>query len=253
VLFRSPASTQVNVLTHAMRARKERGAKIAVVDIYRNATMKQADIEIVLQPGTDGAFACAVMHVLFRDGYADWDYLEKYSDCPKEFEQHLQDKTPEWASAITGLSVDVIEGFAKLVGETKKTYLRLGYGFTRTRNGAVNMHAASAISTVTGAWAHEGGGAFHTNGAIFGVNDSLTTASDALDPNVRVLDQCRLGAILAGEKADLGDGPPVTAMLIQNTNPMAKKFLHRSESFTDNPVSETAVRVSFVMGTRISR
>ena len=41
--------------------------KIAAVDIYNNDTMKQADIKIILRPGTDGAFACGVMHVLFRD------------------------------------------------------------------------------------------------------------------------------------------------------------------------------------------
>ncbi|OYW31895.1 MAG: hypothetical protein B7Z45_09845, partial [Azorhizobium sp. 12-66-6] len=59
-------ATQVNVMTHAIRARKERGAKIAVVDVYRTATMEQADIPLLIRPGTDGALACAVMHVLFR-------------------------------------------------------------------------------------------------------------------------------------------------------------------------------------------
>ena len=52
-------ATQVNVMTHAIRARKERGAKIVVVDIYDNATMKQADLALCLRPGTDGALACA--------------------------------------------------------------------------------------------------------------------------------------------------------------------------------------------------
>ncbi|HTO67049.1 MAG TPA: molybdopterin-dependent oxidoreductase, partial [Bradyrhizobium sp.] len=51
----NPVNTQVNVMTHASRARKERGAKIAAVDIYNNETMKQADIKIILRPGTDGA------------------------------------------------------------------------------------------------------------------------------------------------------------------------------------------------------
>src|SRR5690606_33108333 len=60
------AVTQVNVMTHAIRARKERGARIVVIDIYRNATMKQAYLGLVLRPGTDAALACAVMHVLFR-------------------------------------------------------------------------------------------------------------------------------------------------------------------------------------------
>src|ERR1700722_20376023 len=68
-------NTQVNVMTHATRARKERGAKIVVVDVYMNGTMRQADLPVLIRPGTDGALACAVMHCLFRDGKADWDYL----------------------------------------------------------------------------------------------------------------------------------------------------------------------------------
>src|SRR4029079_13488926 len=80
--------TQVNVMTHAIRARKERGATIVVIDIYENATVKQADMGLVLKPGTDGALACAVMHVLFREGLADRAYLEKYTDDPKGLEAH---------------------------------------------------------------------------------------------------------------------------------------------------------------------
>ena len=107
-------STQVNVMTHAMRARKERGAKIVVVDIYRNDTMKQADLALCLKPGTDGALACAIMHALFRDGLADRAYLARYTDAPEELEAHLATRDPQWASAITGLPVAEIEAFAAL-------------------------------------------------------------------------------------------------------------------------------------------
>ena len=91
-------STQVNVMTHAVRARKERGAKIAAVDIYMNGTMEQADLPVLVKPGTDGALACAVMHCLFRDGKADWDYLDKYTDAPRELEAHL--RTPRSAMGV---------------------------------------------------------------------------------------------------------------------------------------------------------
>ena len=84
------ANTQVNVMTHATRARKERGAKIVAIDVYMNATMKQADLPVLIRPGTDGALACAVMHCLFRDGKADWDYLERYTDAPHELAAHVQ-------------------------------------------------------------------------------------------------------------------------------------------------------------------
>ena len=135
--------------------------------------MKQADIRILLKPGTDGAFACAVMHVLFREGLADRDYLDRYSDDPAGLESHLRDRTPEWAEAICGVPVTEIEAFARLVGTTKRTFFRLGYGFTRQRNGAVNMHAALSLAVVTGCYQYEGGGAFHSNSDIFRLDKSL--------------------------------------------------------------------------------
>lgn len=216
----NPVNTQVNVMTHAMRARKERGAKIAAIDVYNNDTMKQADIKILLKPGTDGAFACAVMHVLFREGYADRAYLAAYTDCPDELEAHLATRTPEWASAISGVPVGEIEAFARAVGQTQRTFFRLGYGFTRSRNGAAQMHAALCIPAVTGAWQYEGGGAFFNNFAIWKFNESIIEGHDARDNSTRVLDQSRIGRILTGDVVALKNGPPVKAMLIQNTNPM---------------------------------
>jgi anaerobic selenocysteine-containing dehydrogenase len=211
--------TQVNVMTHAVKARKERGAKIVVSDVYENATMKQADIGLIVKPGTDAALACAVMHVLFREGMADRPYLEKYTDDPKGLEAHLATRTPEWASAITGLSVAEIEAFARLVGTTKRTYFRLGYGFSRQRNGSVNMHAASCIAAVTGCWQYEGGGAFHSNSGIYKLNTELLEGTRMRDPGIRYLDHSRIGPVLTGAPDALYGGPPVTAMLIQNTNP----------------------------------
>ncbi|MCB1477752.1 MAG: molybdopterin oxidoreductase family protein [Rhodobiaceae bacterium] len=214
-------STQVNVMTHATKARKDRGAKIVVIDVYMNDTMKQADLALCLKPGSDGALACAVMHCLFRDGHADRGYMAKYADCPDELEAHLKTRGPEWAAPITGLSVEQIEAFAKLLGERKRTFLRLGYGFTRSRNGAVNMHAASCIATVMGSWPLEGGGAFHNNGAIYNLNNNITTAADRRDPSIRLIDQSRIGQALTGDADALFGGPPVTAMLVQNTNPVS--------------------------------
>ncbi len=214
-------STQVNVMTHATRARKERGAKIAAVDIYMNGTMQQADLPVLVKPGTDGALACAVMHCLFRDGCADWDYLEKYTDAPRELEAHVRSRDPKWASEITGTPVGTIEEFARLIGERKRAFFRLGYGFSRSRNGAANMHAASCIPAVTGAWQLEGGGAFHINADIYKLDKTIIEGLDVWDRSVRMLDQSRIGAILTGDAEALQNGPPVTAMLIQNTNPVS--------------------------------
>jgi anaerobic selenocysteine-containing dehydrogenase len=214
-------NTQVNVMTHATRARKERGAKIVAVDVYMNGTMAQADLPVLIRPGTDGALACAVMHCLFRDGKADWDYLDRYTDAPRELAEHVRPRDPQWAARITGCPVETIEAFARLVGERKRAFFRMGYGLSRSRNGAHNMHAASCIAAVTGAWLEEGGGAFFNNRAIYHWDKTMIEGTDRHDPSIRLLDQSRIGAVLTGEPAALWDGPPVTALLVQNTNPMS--------------------------------
>ena len=90
----NPVSTQVNAMTHIAKARKQRGAKLVVVDVYRTPTVEAADIGLVLRPGTDGALALAMMHVLLKEGFADRDYLARYTDFGADIEAHLADKTP---------------------------------------------------------------------------------------------------------------------------------------------------------------
>lgn len=254
----NPVHTQVNVMHHAVKARKERGAKIVAIDIYRNATLDQADLPLVLKPGTDGALACAVMHVLFRDGHADRDYLARFADAPEELEAHLATRTPEWAAAITGLSVGEIEEFATLVGTRKKSFFRLGYGFARQRNGAVNIHAASCIPTVTGAWQYEGGGAFHSNSGIYKWRKGLIEGLDKIDRNVRQLDQSQIGRVLTGDAEALRQGGPVKALFIQNTNPvtvapeqeLVKRGFAREDLFTvvhEQFMTETAQMADIVL------
>ena len=72
-------------MQHIQEARKNNNAKLAVVDVYRTSTMV-ADIGLVLKPGTDGALACAMMHVMLSENLVDRDYLSKFSD----FDQMLQ-------------------------------------------------------------------------------------------------------------------------------------------------------------------
>jgi anaerobic selenocysteine-containing dehydrogenase len=252
------AVTQVNVMHHALKARRNRGAKIIVVDTYRNATARQADLFIQVKPGTDGALACAIMHLLFKHNHADRDYLAKYTTDAKQLETHLQKYDAEWASEITGVPAEKIHHFAMLVGENRKTFLRLGYGFTRQRNGATNMHAVASISAVAGHWQYLGGGALLSNSGIYHWDKTLIEGLDAVDPTIRLLDQSRIGEILTGDQNALGNGPPVKALLIQNTNPMSvapnlnlvKKGFEREDLFVcvhEQFMTETAKMADIIL------
>ena len=216
----NPVSTQVNVMTHVARARKARGTKLAVVDVYRTPTIEQADLALVLRPGTDAALALAVMHVLLAEKLADRDYLARFTDFDAETERHILTRTPQWAAEITGLSVEEIVAFARTYGATRKSFLRIGFGFTRTRNGSSAMHAVSCLPSMTGAWAEKGGGAFFLSfdKEQWGIDTTLINGSGAIDPSIRMLDQSRIGAVLCGEPEALCGGPPVEAMLMQNAN-----------------------------------
>ena len=223
----NPVNTQVNVMQHAMAAKK-RGAKLVVVDPYRTGTAEKADLHLPLRPGTDGALACGVMHVLFAEGFADWDYLRRYTDRPDDLAAHLRTRTPEWAAAITGLPAATIVEFARLYGRNKRSFIRCHHGFSRSRNGAANMHAAVCLPAVTGAWQHPGGGALYGHTGIYPLDRSLIEGLDVIDRSVRELDQSRLGPILTGDVEALKGGAPVTAMLVQNTNPaMVCPELHK--------------------------
>ncbi len=255
----NPVSTQVNVMTHVTRARK-RGALFVVVDPYRTPTAAAADLHVALRPGTDGALACAMMHVAFRDGNADRAYLAAFTDDPAGLEAHLSTRGPAWAAPITGLEVAEIEAVARLYARTTRTFIRLGYGFARGRNGAVAMHAATCLPAITGAWQHPGGGAFwnHRGSGLYHWDKTLIEGLDALDSTIRRMDMSRIGAVLTGDRSELGNGPPVHALLIQNTNPMVvapnthlvRKGFLRDDLFTcvhEQFMTETARMADIVL------
>jgi anaerobic selenocysteine-containing dehydrogenase len=214
-------ATQVNLMTHIAHARKSRGARLIVVDPYRNATAAQADMHLMVRPGCDAALVAATMHVLFAEGFADWEYLRRYTDCPDALAEHVQTRTPEWAETITGIPAIDIRTFARLYGSHPRSFIRIGYGMSRSRNGAANVHAVSCLPAITGAWKHRGGGALYVQSDMFVLDRSMIDGSDLLDGSVRSLDMSRIGPVLLNEDAEVRKGPPVTAMLIQNTNPAA--------------------------------
>lgn len=215
----NPVNTQVNVMNYISKAKRHNNAKLVVVDPYITRTAKKADLHLMPKPGTDGALACGIIHVLLRDELVDQEYLDQYTDWNANTRDHFLKRTPEWASQITGVSVEDIEAFATLYGNTNKSFIRLGYGFARSRNGAVNMHAAVCLPAITGAWRHEGGGALYAQSQLYPLDRTLIEGLDIEHSHLRIMDQSRIGEVLCGNEKDLQNGPPVSVLFTQNTNP----------------------------------
>ena len=216
----NPASTQVNFMKHVQEARKKNNAFFIVIDPYLNKTAKLADIHIKIRPGTDGALACAVMHNILKFEKEDKEYLKSYTKDFDLLSKHLKEKSPEWAERITGVPKETINKFSRLLCDKEPSYFRLGYGFSRQRNGSFNMHAVSCIPTLLGSWKHKGGGAFYNNSGIYNINKDTIEGLKFINPKARILDQSRIGPVLNNETEALQGGPKVKALFIQNTNPL---------------------------------
>ncbi len=215
----NPVYTQVNVMAWITKARKN-GAKLVVIDPHRTATAEKADLHLPVQPGTDDALACAIMQVMLSEGLADRPFLAERTDFDGQVEAELATCTPEWAAGITGLSADDIRSFARLYGSTERSFIRVGYGFTRSRNGAQRLHAVSCLPAVSGAWRHRGGGFLAASNGVFHLDRTLIEGLD-VPTSARTLDMSQIGRVLTHDADALRGGPPVSAMIVQNSNPAA--------------------------------
>ncbi len=193
----NPVNTQVNVMTHAMKARKDRGAKIACVDIYDTGTMKQADVKTAHPPRHRWRaglrhHACAVPRWLCRLALS----RDTTPIARANLKRISKPKPRNGPSKICDIPVAEIEAFAKLIGETKRTYLppRL---WLRPLAQWRRQHACRLLrSRVTGAWKYEGGGALHSNSGMYKWNKKMIEGPMPRSVGLRVIDQSRIGPAL---------------------------------------------------------
>src|SRR3546814_15995875 len=99
--------------------------------------------------------------------------MEKYSDWDAGLEAHFAACTPAWAAGVTGLTEAEIVAFARPYGETKRSYIRVGYGFSRARNGSPSVPAVACLPTLTGACQSRGGGAMQAPRHVYGIAETL--------------------------------------------------------------------------------
>jgi len=102
-----------------VQAAKRRGAKVIAIDPYRSLSAEKCTQHVALLPGTDGALALGMMHVLIREKLIDEDYIAKYTLGFAELKARvLKDYSPEWAARTCGLRVEEVVQLARDYGTT---------------------------------------------------------------------------------------------------------------------------------------
>src|SRR3954471_24175161 len=123
-------SNTVNTNSHLwslmIEARKKAGATIVTVDPYRSPTAARSDWHIAPRPGTDAALALGLMHVIWRDGLQDDDFLTRGTTGAGLLRRRvLEEYPPDRVESITGVDGKTIETLAHRLAREQPSLIRL--------------------------------------------------------------------------------------------------------------------------------
>ena len=228
-------ATDVHIL-HDVNIAKKKGARVWIIDTHKTYTFSQAHEHIYVKPGSDGALALGMLHIIHRDGLADIDFIKKhvqgYDELVKEV---LLDFTPGKAAEICGFSVERMTEFAHAYAKSKAPFIRLGSGLSRYGNGAMTCRAINALPAVVGAWQYPGGGLLSSASGSKFIGKDMMQQAHVHAPAKRLMPMIKLGEMLTNpERVGVhslyvfSSNPAITA---PNQN-VVRKGLMRNDLFT---------------------
>ena len=218
-----------------VEAARRDGAWLVAIDPIRTRTAERVDEHVAPIPGTDAALALGLLHVVLSLGREDREFIEAHTKGWEPFRQRILEYPPERVADITGVARERIVALGERLATTRPTGIRLTMGMQRHGGGGMAARAITCIPGVTGDWRYPGGGAVYDTRGFFRANWKALLRNDLRPPHVRTLNMTRLGEGLL----EVGD-PPVQALLVYSSNPMAtvpdqnkvRRGLAREDLFT---------------------
>jgi len=206
-------STSVHTWDIVHRA-MQRGARLIVIDPVRSRTAAKAHLHVPINPGTDGALALGMLHVIFRDGLEDHDYVRRNTTAIDELRQHVEGWSPERVGRETGLPPPQVIALAREFATTRPACIRYGIGLQRAAGAGMALRALQCLATATGQWRYAAGGVADANSLGLLKREALMRAD--LGPQaVRTLNMIQVGRWLT----DPDLRPPIRALYVWNANP----------------------------------
>jgi anaerobic selenocysteine-containing dehydrogenase len=195
---------------------KRNGARLIAIDPYRSFTAEKCHQHIAPMPGTDGALALGLMHVLVREGWLDRDYLERYTVGFEALAERARQFTPDRVASICSIAASQIEQLAHDFWHIRPALIRLNYGMQRARGGGNAVRAIACLPALAGHWRDASGGLLLSSSGTFEVDDAALTRPDLLAGRTpRIINMSAIGEALA--HAD----PRIEALVVYNSNPVA--------------------------------
>jgi anaerobic selenocysteine-containing dehydrogenase len=200
-----------------VQAAKRRGAKVIAIDPYRSLSAEKCTQHIAPLPGTDGALALGMMHVLISGQLVDEDYVERYTIGFAELKKRvLAEYAPARVAALCGLRVDEIEALARDYGTIRPAAIRLNYGMQRHAGGGIAARTIACLPALVGAWREPAGGLVLSTNDFYAFDHAALERPDLLaGRRPRSINHVQLGDALTRAT------PPVLATIVYNNNPVA--------------------------------
>jgi len=227
-------TSNIHFWQYISKARKN-GAKLVVIDPYRNQTAQSADYYIQVKPGGDTALALGVLKSLIEGDSLDNEFIENHTQDFKQLYSSLNQCN--WNSLIqqSGLAKARIDELANLFSQhSNKTFFRIGIGLTRNSRGGMAVRSITSLAAAMGLFrGGKGRGVLLSSGAFNGTQSALTHPELAQNKS-RSVNMIQLGHALTALD------PPVKALIVYNSNPlsvnpdagMVRQGLAREDLFT---------------------
>ncbi|GAU03029.1 molybdopterin oxidoreductase [Burkholderia stabilis] len=219
----NPIASSLHFWTRAQEA-KRRGARLVAIDPYRSLTAEKCHQHIALKPGTDGAFALGMMHVLITEDLLDHDYIASHTLGFDALKARAMSYPPERVAQICDIDASELIDLARRYGTTRKASIRLNYGMQRVRGGGNAVRAIASLPALTGAWRDRAGGLLLSSSESAPVNQAALLRPDLMPgwPHKlpRIINMNAIGDALL-HAGDATFGPKVEAVIVYNSNPVA--------------------------------
>jgi anaerobic selenocysteine-containing dehydrogenase len=195
---------------------KRRGAKLIAIDPYRSLTAEKCHQHIALLPGTDAALALGLVHVLVREGWLDRDYIARHTLGFDALTARAAEFTPARVAQLCGITAQEVEGLAHDYWHIRPAAIRLNYGMQRAAGGGNAVRAVACLPALAGHWRDPAGGLLLSTSGMFPIDGQRLYRPDLLaDRAPRTINMTTIGQDL------LHADPPIEALLVYNSNPVA--------------------------------
>jgi len=143
-------------------ATRQQGRNLIVIDPVRTDLARRAALHLQVRPGSDGALALGLMHVIVAEGLFDRSYVERFTLGFEPLKTLIADYSPGPVSQVTSVPPERIVEAAHLIARDRPTSIWPGLGVEHHENGLQTVRAITSLSALCGQIDIAGGNALAT-------------------------------------------------------------------------------------------